>query len=85
MAALADSNATPDAKLHALQEAARARNIELSIHRISRGDEIVAAIDMARASGATALNVLASPMLFGNVSLLWTERHEPSSRTDCPD
>jgi putative ABC transport system substrate-binding protein len=70
MAVLADSNATPDAKLHALQEAARARNIELSIHRIVRGEEIAAAIDMARASGATALNVLASPMLFGNGQLI---------------
>jgi putative ABC transport system substrate-binding protein len=66
MAALADSGATPDAKLYALQEAARARNIELSIHRVATGEEIEAAIDMARASGATALNVLASPMLFAN-------------------
>jgi len=70
MAALADSNATADAKLQALQEAARARNIELSIHRIARGEEITAAIDMARASGARALNVLASPMLFGNGQLI---------------
>jgi putative ABC transport system substrate-binding protein len=70
MAALADSNATADAKLYALQEAARARNIELSIHRIARGEEIAAAIDMARAWGATALNVLASPMLFANGQLI---------------
>jgi putative tryptophan/tyrosine transport system substrate-binding protein len=70
MAALADSNATADAKLYALQEAARARNIELSIHPIARGEEIAAAIDMARASGATALNVLASPMLFANGQLI---------------
>jgi putative tryptophan/tyrosine transport system substrate-binding protein len=70
MAALADSNATTDAKLYALQEAARARNIELSIRRIARGEEIAAAIDTARASGATALNVLASPMLFANGQLI---------------
>jgi putative tryptophan/tyrosine transport system substrate-binding protein len=70
MAALADTNATADAKFYALQEAARARNIELSIHRIARGEEIAAAIDMARASGATALNVLASPMLFANSQLI---------------
>jgi ABC-type uncharacterized transport system substrate-binding protein len=66
MAALADLKATTDAKLDALQEAARARNIELSIHRIARSEEIIAAIDMAQASGATALNVLASPLLFAN-------------------
>ncbi len=70
MAALADVNATPVAKLDVLREAARARNIELSIHRIAGGEEIVAAIDMAQASGAAALNVLASPMLFGNRHLI---------------
>jgi putative tryptophan/tyrosine transport system substrate-binding protein len=66
MAALADTNATADAKLDALQAAARARNVELSIYRIARPEEIAAALDMARAAGATALNVLASPMLFAN-------------------
>ena len=70
MAALADTNATPDAKLNALQEAARVRNIELSIHRIARSEEIATAIDMAQASGAMALNVLASPMLFANRRLI---------------
>jgi ABC-type uncharacterized transport system substrate-binding protein len=70
MAALADSNTTTDAKLHALQEAARAHDIELSIHRIARGAEIAAAIDMAQASGATALNVLSSPFLYGNRQII---------------
>jgi putative tryptophan/tyrosine transport system substrate-binding protein len=63
MAALVDSNTTTVARLNDLQEAARARNIELSIHRIAKGEEITAAIEMVKASGATALNVLASPML----------------------
>ena len=58
------------AKLDALQEAARARNIELSIHQIATGEEIAAAIDMAKASGATALNVLASPLLWTNRRLI---------------
>jgi putative tryptophan/tyrosine transport system substrate-binding protein len=70
MAALADTNTTADAKLDALQEAARARDIELFIQRISKGDEIVAAIKMAQTSGATALNVLASPLLFANRHLI---------------
>jgi hypothetical protein len=39
-------------KLDALEQTARARNIELSIHRIASGAEIAAAIDMAQASGA---------------------------------
>jgi putative ABC transport system substrate-binding protein len=70
MAALVDSNTTTVARLNALQEAARARNIELSIHRIAKGEEITAAIEMVKASGATALNVLASPMLDSNRYLI---------------
>jgi putative ABC transport system substrate-binding protein len=66
IAILADANSTAVVQLQALQEAARARNIEASIHRIARGEEIPAAIEMARASGANALNVLASPMLDTN-------------------
>jgi putative tryptophan/tyrosine transport system substrate-binding protein len=65
MAALADSNRAA-VKLEALQEAARARNVTLSIYRVTKGDEIVAAIETAHASGATALNVLASPILYIN-------------------
>jgi hypothetical protein len=62
MAALADTNLPSEAALNALQEAARAGNIELSIHRTATGEEIAAALDRAKASGATALNVLASPV-----------------------
>jgi putative tryptophan/tyrosine transport system substrate-binding protein len=65
LAALADSNRAA-VKLEALQEAARARNVTLSIYRVAKGDEIVAAIEPAHASGATALNVLASPILYIN-------------------
>src|SRR5258707_6232619 len=52
MAFLADANFTTVATLDALQEAARAHNVELSIHRIAKGEEITAAIDAAKASGA---------------------------------
>ena len=69
MAALADANRTTVVKLDALQEAARTRNIELSIHRVVSGAEIAAAIDMARESGAAALNVLASPMLYARLGV----------------
>jgi putative ABC transport system substrate-binding protein len=70
MAALADANNTTSAKLDALQGAARARNIELSIYRVAKGEEIAAAIDVAKTSGAAALNVLASPMLDANHKLI---------------
>jgi putative tryptophan/tyrosine transport system substrate-binding protein len=64
MAFLADANFTTVATLDALQEAARAHNIELSIHRIAKGEEITAAIDAAKASGAEGLNFSASPIFF---------------------
>ena len=64
MAFLADANFTTIATLDALQEAARAHNIELSIHRIAIGEEITAAIDAAKASGAEGLNFSASPLFF---------------------
>jgi putative ABC transport system substrate-binding protein len=69
LAALGDFNHTT-AKLDALQKAARARNVELSIYRVARGEEIVAAIDSSHASGVTALNVLASPLLWANRQLI---------------
>ena len=67
LAALADVN-NRAAKLEALQEAARAHNVELSIYRIAKGEEITPAMDTAHASGATALNVCAGGVL------LWANR-----------
>jgi len=70
MATLADANNTTVAKLDALREGARAHNIELSIHQVTRGEEIAAAIDNAQTSGATALNVLSSPLFFAHLHLI---------------
>jgi putative tryptophan/tyrosine transport system substrate-binding protein len=69
MAVLADSKNSAVAKLDELLEAARTRNIELSIHRVDRGDEIAAAID-AKSPDAMALNVLSSLMLFSDRQLI---------------
>jgi putative ABC transport system substrate-binding protein len=66
MAALADVNATTELRLQALQDALRGRNVELSLFRVRRPEDIVAAIDAARATGAEALNVLASPVIYNN-------------------
>jgi putative ABC transport system substrate-binding protein len=62
MAALADVNSEP--QLDAMQDAARAHNVELSIYHIAKGEEIAAAIDNAHASGATAINVLSSLLFY---------------------
>ena len=68
MAALADVYSTSDDR--GLEAAARERNVALSIYRVAKGDEIVAAIDTAHASGATALNVMASPILYLNRQII---------------
>jgi putative ABC transport system substrate-binding protein len=70
MAVLGNPNNPTEANARALQEAARAKNVELSIYRITRAEEIVATIDRTQASGATALNVLSSPVLDGNGPLI---------------
>jgi putative tryptophan/tyrosine transport system substrate-binding protein len=64
LAALADANAVPE--LSQLQDAARNRDVALSIYRITRADEIPEAIDTAKAHGAEALVVLSSPILNGS-------------------
>jgi putative ABC transport system substrate-binding protein len=71
MAALADNNIAAPKQLEALRDAALTRNIELTIHRIDRPAEIVATIDAAKASGATALNVLSSPLFFSNRQIIF--------------
>jgi putative tryptophan/tyrosine transport system substrate-binding protein len=69
IAVLADPSTT-NAKLHALQEAAHERNIGLSAHRIARAEDVEAAIDIAKTSGAMALNILASPVLWSVRNLI---------------
>ena len=53
-----------------MQDAARARGVEVSIHRVASGGEITATIDTAKASGAAALNVLSSGLLYGNRKII---------------
>jgi putative ABC transport system substrate-binding protein len=64
MAIFSDVNYESSARLDELQKAARAHGIEFSIHRVTKGEEIAAAIDGAQASGATALNHLTSPLFY---------------------
>jgi putative ABC transport system substrate-binding protein len=66
MAALADSKITTPEHLQALQEGAQARGVALSILGVAKPDEIRSAIHSAKASGADALNVLATPLFFRN-------------------
>jgi putative tryptophan/tyrosine transport system substrate-binding protein len=58
----AASDATPPRQLQALQDAARLRGIELLVFRVSKPEDIVPAINDAKAAGAEALNFLATPL-----------------------
>jgi putative tryptophan/tyrosine transport system substrate-binding protein len=62
LAALADSKVSTPQQLHVLQEAARARSIDLAIYSARTREDIIPAMDQAKAAGAGALNVLATPL-----------------------
>jgi ABC-type uncharacterized transport system substrate-binding protein len=62
IAAMADSKVTLPYHLQMLQHAARSRGIELLTFGVGGPEEIVSAIDAAKASGAEALNFLATPL-----------------------
>jgi putative tryptophan/tyrosine transport system substrate-binding protein len=62
--ALADANVTPVGHLEALQDAARARGVELLAFEVATPEKIAPAIDEAKAAGAQALNFLASSLFF---------------------
>src|SRR5262245_8366759 len=64
IAALADPNTTAPPQARTLQDAARARGVELSVHMVERPERIVTAIDDAKRGGAAGLNVLGSPILY---------------------
>jgi putative ABC transport system substrate-binding protein len=71
ISALADPNTTASPRLQALQDAARAHDVDLDIHTAGTLQEITPAIDAAKASGAAGLNVLASPILFANRRIIF--------------
>jgi ABC-type uncharacterized transport system substrate-binding protein len=71
MAALADSATTAPSHLQALQDAARGRGVELSIHQVARPEEIGPTIEAAHASGVQAINVLATALLNAHRRLIF--------------
>jgi putative tryptophan/tyrosine transport system substrate-binding protein len=71
IAALADSRTAVPKKLQALQDAARARGVDLVIHTVGTPEEIAPAIDAAKASGVAGLNVLASPLFVPNQQVIF--------------
>jgi putative ABC transport system substrate-binding protein len=62
IAAIFDAKVTPSYHLQVLQRAARSRGIELATFGVNEPSGIASAIDAAKASGAEALNFLATPL-----------------------
>jgi putative ABC transport system substrate-binding protein len=53
---------TPTFHIQALQQGARSLGVELTVFGVNGPEEIASAIDAAKASGAEALNFLATPL-----------------------
>jgi putative tryptophan/tyrosine transport system substrate-binding protein len=70
MAILADATATTPQQLKALQDAAGARGLEIAIFTIRTPEDIAPATSEIKASGAAAINVLSSSLLFVNRRLI---------------
>jgi ABC-type uncharacterized transport system substrate-binding protein len=66
IAILADPNNTPPAELKGLQNAARARAVEVAVFTAETPEQIAPAMDKAKAWGASALNVLSAPLFSFN-------------------
>jgi putative ABC transport system substrate-binding protein len=66
MAVLANPTITQAAELQALEKAARARGVDFATFTASASDQIAPAMEAAKRSGATALNVLAAPLFSFN-------------------
>jgi len=62
IAGMADSRQTPPYHLQALEHAARSRGVELLVFPVNGPEEIAAAIEAAKTSGAGGLNFLATPL-----------------------
>ena len=66
IAALADPQVATAQHLQALKEGARARDVELLVFSASTPEAIIPSMNEASASGAEAINVLATPLFFVN-------------------
>jgi putative tryptophan/tyrosine transport system substrate-binding protein len=70
MAMLADANSSSPQQLQALKDATRARGVEVLIYPVTKAEEIASAINAAKSSGVTALNMLASAFLWNNRQII---------------
>ena len=68
IAVLADANVTRPKHLQELQEAANGRGIEVLVRGVAKRGDVIDAINDVKASGAQAINFLATPMFSINAA-----------------
>ena len=68
IAVLADFNVTAPAHLQELKDAARGRGIEALVRGVAKRADVISAIDDVKASGAQAVNFLATPVFSINAA-----------------
>jgi putative ABC transport system substrate-binding protein len=68
IAVLADANVTRPKHLQELQEAAHGRGIEVLVRGVAKRGDVIDAINDVKASGAHAINFLATPMFSINAA-----------------
>jgi putative ABC transport system substrate-binding protein len=73
IAVMADPKVTQPAEFQVLQNAARARDVELMIFTAGAPEQIAPTMEKAKASGATALNTLAAPLFSFNRRILFEQ------------
>lgn len=76
IAALIDETVVPSGHIRLLEVAARSRNVVLDIVSVSGPEQIAPSLSKAKKAGAEAVNVLASPMLYLNRSIIFDRMRE---------
>lgn len=88
IAMLVDSTVTPPRHIQELEDAARARGVEVSVFGVATRAEVLPAINAAKLASAQAINFLATPLFFSQPANTTRPRsgnsfasHAPVART----
>jgi ABC-type uncharacterized transport system substrate-binding protein len=68
---LSDPSTTTSQQVQRLQNEARTRGVEVTVHQVGMPEDIAQGIDASKASGAAALNLLATPLFFNSRRIIF--------------
>jgi putative tryptophan/tyrosine transport system substrate-binding protein len=84
IAVLADANVAKPVHLAQLQQAAQSHGVEALVRGVAKRDDVISAINNVKASGAQAINFLATPMFSVNAAEIYSASHDPTPAFDIP-